>query len=217
MPKHILIVWNITEAVGIKNSASSGTKDTSNLEKDNFLYIDVLDYWTNLIKIFFKIPWVDTDIKWVDLIYESSIDNSKKLIDIKTQANIRDFVNLYIREFSKEKISNRNYIIFNKVNKKLFWRIYFISAELINNLVKNNIFTDFLENIKIFEDLTQNYILKDKTLNKSFKKLKEQYNNTEIIIDWTLIKIIFLKARKDKSWVAWNTSFKENIKLEISV
>ncbi len=217
MLKHILIVWNITEAVEIKNSASSGKKDTSNLEKDNFLYIDVLDYWTNLIKIFFKIPWVDTDIKWVDLIYESSIDNTKKLIDIKTQANISGSVNLYIREFSEEKTSNRNYIIFNKVNKKLYWKIYFLSAELINNLVKNTVFIKFLDDIKIFKNLTQNYILKDETLNKSFIKFKQQYNNTEIIIDWTLIKIIFLEARKDKNWVVWNTNFKENIKLEISV
>jgi len=49
--------------VEIQNSASSGKKDTSNLEKDNFLYIDVLDYWTNLIKIFFKIPGKNSDIK----------------------------------------------------------------------------------------------------------------------------------------------------------
>ena len=217
MPKNILIVWNITEAVEIQNSASSGKKDTSNLEKDNFLYIDVLDYWTNLIKIFFKIPGKNSDIKWVDLIYESSIDNTKKLIDIKTQANITDFINLYIREFWEEKIQNRNYIIFNKVNKKLFWKIYFLSAELINNLTKNKIFITFLEEIKIFENLTQNYITKDESLNKSFIKLKKQYNNTEIIIDWTLVRIIFLEPRKDKNWVAWNTSFKENIKIEVSV
>jgi len=217
MPKHILIVWNITEAVEIQNSASSGKKDTSNLEKDNFLYIDVLDYWTNLIKIFFSIPWKNDDVKWVDLVYESSIDNTKKLIDIKTQANITDWINLYIREFWEEKISNRNYIIFNKVNKQLFWAIYFISAELINNLIKNKIFAEFLEEIKIFENLTQNYIKKDETLNKSFIKLKKQYNNTEIIIDWTLVKIVFLEPRKDKNWIAWNTSFKENIKIEISV
>ena len=216
MPKNILIVWNITEAVEIQNSASSGKKDTSNLEKDNFLYIDVLDYWTNLIKIFFKIPGKNSDIKWVDLIYESSIDNTKKLIDIKTQANITDFINLYIREFWEEKIQNRNYIIFNKVNKKLFWKIYFLSAELINNLTKNKIFITFLEEIKIFENLTQNYITKDESLNKSFIKLKKQYNNTEIIIDWTLVRIIFLEPRKDKNWVAWNTSFKENIKIEVS-
>ncbi len=217
MPKHILIVWNITEAVEIQNSASSGKKDTSNLEKDNFLYIDVLDYWTNLIKIFFKVPWIDTDTKWVDLIYESSIDWTKKLIDIKTQANISSWINLYIREFSEEKINNRNYIIFNKVDKKLFWKIYFVNADLFNNLQENKDFIQLLEDIKVFENLTQKYIEADTTLSKTFKELKNTYNNSELTIDWVIIKIVFLQARKDKNWVIWNTNFKENIKLEIQI
>jgi len=217
MPKHILIVWNITEPVEILNSASSWKKDTSHLEKDNFLYIEVLDYWTNLIKIFFKVPWVDNDIKWVDLVYESTIDGTKKLIDIKTQANITDCLNLYIREFSEEKISNRNYIIFNKKKQNLFWKIYFVSADLMQSLTQDTVFIKFLEEIEVFEDLTQKYIETDETLSKTFKELKNTYDNTKISIDSTDIYVRFMPARKDKNGVVWNTCFKENIKLEIQI
>lgn len=217
MQKHILIVWNITEPVEIQNSASTGQKSVSNLEKDNFLYIDVLDYWTNLIKIFFKVPWVDIDTRWVDLVYESTIDWSKKLIDIKTQANILNWINLYIREFSDVKIANKNYIIFNKVDKKLYWKIYLLTSQFITKIWEDKYFTDFLNKIDFFEELTQKYIEADEKLSKQFKEIKQDYNNAQINIDWVIIKIVYMAPRKDKDWVVWNTNFKENIKLEIQL
>jgi len=217
MSKYIKIVWNITEEVEINNSASVGKKDTSNLSIDNYLFIDILDYWTNLWKTYFEVPWSEYDTKWVDLIYESHKENSKMLIDIKTQTNINIWLNLYLREFSEEKLKNRNYIIFNKINKKLFWKIYYINSELINLLFKNKTFIDFLQKIEIFKDLTQKYISSDEKLNKTFQKLKQDFNNKKIIIDEEIIEIQFLSPRKDKNWIVWNTSFKENIKLEIKV
>ena len=77
MSKYIKIVWNITEEVEIQNSASIWKKDTSNLEVDNNLYIEILDYWTNLMKIYFEIPGWEYDKMWVDLIYESHKKNSR--------------------------------------------------------------------------------------------------------------------------------------------
>ena len=217
MSKYIKIVWNITEEVEINNSASVWKKDTSNLKIDNFLFIDILDYWTNLWKTYFEIPWKEYDTKWVDLIYESHKKNSRILIDIKTQANIWNWLNLYLREFSEEKIKNRNYIIFNKINKKLFWKIYFISSDLINLLFKNPDFSSFLEEIKIFEDLTQKYINSDEKLNKKFLEIKKEFNNKKILLEDEILEIKFLEARKDKNWIIWNTSFKENIKIEIKI
>ena len=134
MSKYIKIVWNITEEVEIQNSASVWKKDTSNLQIDNNLYINILDYWTNLFKMNFSVPDWEYDKMWVDLIYESHKKNSRILIDIKTQTNINSWINLYLREFSEEKLKNRNYIIFNKSEKKLFWKIFFISSDLINLL-----------------------------------------------------------------------------------
>jgi len=217
MSKYIKIVWNITEEVKINNSASVWKKDTSNLKIDNNLFINILDYWTNLMKIYFEIPVWEYDKMWVDLIYESHKKNSRILIDIKTQANINSWVNLYLREFSEEKLKNRNYIIFNKVNKNLFWKIFFISSDLIKLLFKNKEFNYFQEKIKIFEDLTQKYINSDENLNTKFLELKKEFNNKKILIEDEILEIKFLEARKDKDWVIWNTSFKENIKIEVKV
>ena len=217
MSKYIKIVWNITEEVEINNSASVWKKDTSNLEIDNNLFINILDYWTNLMKIYFEIPGGEYDKMWVDLIYESHKKNSRILIDIKTQANINSWLNLYLREFSHEKLKNRNYIIFNKTDKKLFWKIYFLSADLINLLFKNSDFIDFLKEIEIFKDLTQKYINSDENLKNIFIKLKQNFNNKIIKIEDEVLEIKFLEARKDKNWIIWNTSFKENIKIEIKV
>lgn len=217
MSKYIKIVWNITEEIEINNSASVWKKDTSNLQIDNFLFIDILDYWTNLWKTYFEVPWKEYDKMWVDLIYESNKKNSRILIDIKTQSNITEWLNLYLREFNEEKLKNRNYIIFNKTNKKLFWKIYFISSDLINLLFKNPDFSNFLEKIKIFEDLTQKYINSDEKLNKQFLEIKKEFNNKKIILEDEILEIKFLEARKDKNWIVWNTSFKENIKIEIKI
>lgn len=215
--KHILVVWNITEPIHILNSASTGQKDTTHLEKDNLLYIEILDYWTNLVKIFFTIPWKNHDIKWVDLMYESPIDTVQKLIDIKTQSHIWKSLNLYIREFSEEKLHKRNYIIFNKENKQIFWKIYFISSNFIQLLLKSVDFIFFLEQIKIFKNLTHNYISKDSWLYQKYLQFKSQYHNTHIIIDWIQVRFIFLDPRKSANGIVWNTNFKENIKLEIFV
>ena len=217
MSKYIKIVWNITEVVEINNSASVWKKDTTNLQVDNNLFIEILDYWTNLMKIYFEIPGGEYDKMWVDLIYESHKKNSRILIDIKTQANISTWLNLYLREFSQEKLKNRNYIIFNKIDKKLFWKIYFLSADLINLLFKNSEFIEFLKEIEIFKDLTQKYIESDENLKNNFIKLKQNFNNKIIKIDEEILEIKFLPARKDKNWIVWNTSFKENIKVEIKV
>lgn len=217
MSKYIKIVWNITEEIEIQNSASVWKKDTSNLEIDNNLYINILDYWTNLMKIYFEIPGGEYDKMWVDLIYESHKKNSRILIDIKTQTNITSWLNLYLREFSEEKLKNRNYIIFNKTNKKLFWKIFFISSELIKLLFKNSDFIKFQKKIKIFEDLTQKYINSDNKLNKNFIELKKEFNNKKIIIEDETLEIKFLEPRKDKNWIVWNTCFKENIKIEIKI
>ena len=217
MSKYIKIVWNITEEVEIQNSASVWKKDTSNLEIDSNLYINILDYWTNLMKIYFEIPGWEYDKMWVDLIYESHKKNSRILIDIKTQTNITSWLNLYLREFSEEKLKNRNYIIFNKTNKKLFWKIFFISSELIKLLFENSDFIKFQEKIKIFENLTQKYINSDDKLNKKFIEIKKEFNNKKIIIEDEILEIKFLEARKDKNWIVWNTCFKENIKIEIKV
>lgn len=218
MQKFILIVWDITEPVEISNSASTWTKDTSVLQKDNALYVDVLDYYTNLIKVFFKIPWIHTDMRGVDLVYESTLDNTSKLIDIKTQSNISDSLSLYMREFTKEKLSKRNYIIFNKKDKKLFWKIYFIHAKLIWKLVNHSDFSAFLKILPEFKELTHNYIQKDETLSKKYNTLLDTYNNKTISIDEQNIKIVFSPSpRKDKKWIAGNTCFLENIKLEISL
>jgi len=215
MSKYIKIVWNITEEMEVNNSASVWKKDTTNLVIDNNLFINILDYWTNLMKIYFEIPWGEYDKMWVDLIYESHKKNSRILIDIKTQANISTWLNLYLREFSEEKLKNRNYIIFNKTDKKLFWKIYFLSADLINLLFKNSEFIEFLKEIEIFKDLTQKYIESDENLKNNFIKLKQKFNNKIIKIDEEILEIKFLPARKDKNWIIWNTSFKENIKIEI--
>jgi len=217
MSKYIKIVWNITEVVEINNSASVWKKDTTNLQVDNNLFIEILDYWTNLMKIYFEIPGGEYDKMWVDLIYESHKKNSRILIDIKTQANISTWLNLYLREFSEEKLKNRNYIIFNKTDKKLFWKIYFLSADLINLLFTNSEFIDFLKEIEIFENLTQKYINADAKLSKIFTELISKYNNNKIILEENILEIKFLPPRKDKNWIVWNTSFKENIKIEIKV
>jgi hypothetical protein len=217
MSKYIKIVWNITEEVEINNSASVWKKDTSNLNLDNNLYINILDYWTNLMKIYFEIPGGEYDKMWVDLIYESHKKNSRILIDIKTQTNITSGLDLYLREFSHEKLKNRNYIIFNKTDKKLFWKIYFLSADLISLLFKNSEFINFLKEIEIFKDLTQKYIESDENLKNNFIKLKQNFNNKKIIIEDEILEIKFLPPRKDKNWIVWNTSFKENIKIEIKV
>jgi len=217
MSKYIKIVWNITEEIEINNSASVWRKDTSNLEIDNNLFINILDYWTNLMKIYFEIPWGEYDKMWVDLIYDSQKKDSRILIDIKTQTNILSWLNLYLREFSEEKLKNRNYIIFNKTNKKLFWKIFFINSDLIKLLFKNPDFISFLEKIKIFENLTQKYISADENLAKKFSELKKEYNNKKINLEDEILEIIFLEPRKDKNWIVWNTSFKENIKIEIKV
>lgn len=217
MSKYIKIVWNITEEVEINNSASVWQKNTSNLQIDNDLYINILDYWTNLFKMNFSVPGWEYDKMWVDLIYESHKKNSRILIDIKTQTNINSWINLYLREFSEEKLKNRNYIIFNKSEKKLFWKIFFISSDLINLLFENSDFKDFLEKIKIFENLTQKYINSDEKLNKNFIELKKEFNNKKINLKDENLEIKFLKPRKDKNWVVWNTSFKENIKIEIGI
>ena len=71
MSKYIKIVWNITEEVEINNSASVWKKDTSNLQIDNNLFITILDYWTNLMKIYFELPNWEQEKMWVDWIYES--------------------------------------------------------------------------------------------------------------------------------------------------
>ena len=217
MSKYIKIVWNITEEIEINNSASVWKKDTSNLETDNNLFIEILDYWTNLFKIHFSIPGWEYDKMWVDLIYDSQKKGSRILIDIKTQTNITDWLNLYLREFSEEKLKNRNYIIFNRKNKKLFWKIFFVSSELIQLLFKNPNFKSFLDKIKIFEDLTQKYINSNEKLNKKFIELKKEFNNKKILIEDENLEIKFLAPRKDKDWIVWNTSFKENIKVEIKV
>jgi hypothetical protein len=217
MSKYIKIVWNITEEVEINNSASVWKKDTTNLEIDNNLYINILDYWTNLMKIYFEIPGGEYDKMWVDLIYESHKKNSRILIDIKTQTNTNSWLNLYLREFSEEKLKNRNYIIFNKTDKKLFWKIYFLSADLISLLFKNSEFINLLKEIEIFKDLTQKYIESDENLKNNFIKLKQNFNNKKIIIEDEILEIKFLPPRKDKNWIVWNTSFKENIKIEIKV
>ena len=217
MSKYIKIVWNITEEIEINNSASVWKKDTSNLEIDNNLFINILDYWTNLMKIYFEIPWGEYDKMWVDLIYDSQKKDSRILIDIKTQTNISSWLNLYLREFSEEKLKNRNYIIFNKSNKKLFWKIFFINSDLIKLLFKNPDFISFLEKIKIFENLTQKYISADEKLAKKFSELKKEYNNKKINIEEEILEIKFLEPRKDKNWIVWNTCFKENIKIEIKL
>ena len=217
MSKYIKIVWNITEEIEINNSASVWKKDTSNLNIDNNLFINILDYWTNLMKIYFEIPGGEYDKMWVDLIYESHKKNFRILIDIKTQTNITSGLNLYVREFSQEKLKNRNYIIFNKTNKKLFWKIYFLSADLIKLLFKNSDFINFLKEIEIFKDLTQKYIESDENLKNKFIKLKQNFNNKKIILEDEILEIKFLPPRKDKNWIVWNTSFKENIKIEIKV
>ena len=217
MSKYIKIVWNITEEVEVNNSASVWKKDTTNLIIDNNLFINILDYWTNLMKIYFEIPGGEYDKMWVDLIYESHKKNSRILIDIKTQANISTWLNLYLREFSQEKLKNRNYIIFNKTDKKLFWKIYFLSADLVASLFKNSEFIEFLKEIEIFKDLTQKYIESDEKLKNNFIKFKQNFNNKIIKIDEEILEIKFLPARKDKNWIIWNTSFKENIKVEIKV
>jgi hypothetical protein len=217
MSKYIKIVWNITEEIEINNSASVWKKDTSNLNIDSNLFIDILDYWTNLFKVYFTIPGWEYDKMWVDLVYGSSKTNSRILIDIKTQANISTWLNLYLREFSHEKLKNRNYIIFNKTGKKILWKIFFISSDLNKELFKNSTFKTFQEKIQIFEDLTQKYINSDEILNKQFSKIKKEYNNTQINIEDEILEIKFLEARKDKNWVIWNTSFKENIKIEVKI
>ena len=217
MSKYIKIVWNITEEIEIKNSASVWKKDTSNLQKDNNLFIDILDYWTNLFKIYFSVAQGEYDKMWVDLIYESPKKNSRILIDIKTQENISSSLNLYLREFSEEKLQNRNYIIFNKKNSKIFWKIFFIDAWLIKLLFKNPDFSNFLEKIKIFDNLTQKFIESDENLSKKFIELKKEFDNKKIVIDWETIEIKFLESRKDKNWIVWNTSFKENIRIEIKI
>jgi len=217
MSKYIKLVWNITEEIKINNSASVSKKDTSNLVIDNNLFINILDYWTNLMKIYFEIPGWEYDKMWVDLIYESHKKNSRILIDIKTQSNIESFLNLYIREFNPEKLINRNYIIFNKINKKIFGKIFFIDSKLIIKLLENNLFKKFLEKIEKFWDITQKYIDKDKNLSKQFLELKQEFNNKKILIDEEIFEIKFLPARKDKNGIVWNTNFKENIKLEIKI
>ena len=217
MSKYIKIVWNITEEVEINNSASVWKKDTSNLEVDNNLFINILDYWTNLMKIYFSVPSWEYDKMWVDLIYESHKINSRILIDIKTQANISKWLNLYLREFSDEKLKNRNYIIFNKNNKKLSWKIFFISSKIVEKLFQNSEFEIFLERVKILEDLTQKYINSDENLNKKFLEIKKEFNNKTILIEEEVLEIKFLEARKDKNWIAWNTNFKENIKIEVKI
>ena len=217
MQKNILIVWNITEAVEIKNAANSGTKNTSHLERDNILYIDVLDYWTNLIKIFFSIPGKELDTKWVDLVYESSIDGSKKLIDIKTQANIWNTLRLYMREFSEDKILKRNFIIFNKKEKQLFWNIYFVSSKLLDSLRTDTIFSVFLTQLEDFSGMNYNDIQKSKTHKHSYATLQKDYNNRVIQCDNTDIIIKFLTPRKDMCWIIWNTPFVENICIDITI
>ncbi len=215
MQKHILVVGNITEAVDIQNWANSGTKNTSHLESDNLLYIDVLDYWTNLIKIFFSVPGKELDTRWVDLVYESTIDGNKKLIDIKTQSNIGKTLRLYMREFDEGKVLRRNFIIFNKKEKQLFWNIYFVSSKLLESLRTDNTFSVFLGQLENFSGMNYNDIQKSETHKLKFNTLQKDYNNTSIQVDKTTIVIKFMPPRKDNNWIIWNTPFLENICIDI--
>ncbi len=217
MSKHILIVWNITEWVEIQNSASSWQKNTSHLTKDNALYIDVLDYWTNLVKIFFSIPSKEYDWLWVDLIYESTIDQTKKFIDIKTQAQITQSITLYMREFGEQKIQNRNFIIFNKNKSLLIWNIFFISSKLIEELSNNEVFITLQKELGIFAGKAYNYIQKDTDLKWKYDEIVAKYNKKSLSLSQHMIYITFLTPRKDNKGLIGNTNFIENICIKIQL
>jgi hypothetical protein len=74
-----------------------------------------------------------------------------------------------------------------------------LSADLINLLFQNLDFQDFLEKIKIFENLTQKYIESDDNLKNNFIKLKQNFNNKIIKIEDDILEINFLPPRKDKN------------------
>ena len=218
MSKYIKIVWNITEEISIWNSANSIIKNTNSLEKDNKKFIKILDYWTNLFERHFEIPPRNYDMMWVDLIYNSPLKEEKILLDIKTQINIKDHLNLYLREFSHKKLNNRNYIIFNKKDSNtIYWKIFFIDSSFTQTIKQDKLFSNFLKKLEIFDWLTQNFISKDEKLNNEFNKIKNEFNNKEFFIENTKILIKFLQIRKDKNWEIWNTNFLENIKLKIKI
>lgn len=213
--KFIKLIWIINDEIEINNKASQNTKNITNLNNDNKIYIEVLDNYTNLIYKFFDIPKDSNDIQWIDLIYNSPKVNKQIYIDIKTQTNIDNHLNIYLREFNKNKIDNRNYIIFNKKNNKLNWKIYFIDSKVIKELKENIIFKTFLEKTKNFWELNYNIIEQIPSKNKLFNEYKKEFNKKIINIDDIKIKIIFLEEiRKDKNLIKWNTNFKENIKIE---
>lgn len=213
--KYIRLIWNIDEHININNQASENIKNIWNLDNDNQIYIEVLDNYTNLIYKFFEIPNKTNDIKWIDLIYNSPKIDKKIYIDIKTQTDITNNLNIYLREFNKEKLDNRNYIIFNKKDNKLTWYIYFIDYELIKKLKENSIFKDFLEKTQDFWELNYNIIEQIPLKKKLFDEYKKEFNNKIINIDNLKIKITFLeKIREDKNHIKWNTNFKENIKIQ---
>jgi len=213
--KFIKLIWIINDEIEINNKASQNTKNITNLNNDNKIYIEILDNYTNLIYKFFDIPKDSNDIQWIDLIYNSPKVNKQIYIDIKTQTNIDNHLNIYLREFNKNKIDNRNYIIFNKKNNKLNWKIYFIDSKVIKELKENIIFKTFLEKTKNFWELNYNIIEQIPSKNKLFNEYKKEFNKKIINIDDIKIKIIFLEEiRKDKNLIKWNTNFKENIKIE---
>ncbi len=213
--KFIKLIWIIEDEIDINNKASQNIKNITNLNNDNKIFIEVLDNYTNLIYKFFDIPEESNDIQWIDLIYNSPKLDKKIYIDIKTQTNITKHLNIYLREFNKNKIENRNYIIFNKKNNKLNWKIYFIDSKLIEKLKENIIFKDFIKKTQEFWELNYNIIEQIPSKNKLFNEYKKEFNNKIINIDNINIKIVFLEdIRKDKNNITWNTNFKENIKIE---
>jgi len=174
--KFIKLIWIINDEIEINNKASQNTKNITNLNNDNKIYIEVLDNYTNLIYKFFDIPKDSNDIQWIDLIYNSPKVNKQIYIDIKTQTNIDNHLNIYLREFNKNKIDNRNYIIFNKKNNKLNWKIYFIDSKVIKELKENIIFKTFLEKTKNFWELNYNIIEQIPSKNKLFNEYKKEFN-----------------------------------------
>ncbi len=214
----IKLIWFINNKITNNNNASIWIKNTDNLEIDNKNYIKILDEYTSLIYNFFYIPTKSLDLQWVDLIYKSPILNKEIYIDIKTQTNINNKITLYLREFNKSKIQNRNFIIFNKEANNLKWKIFFINSKLIENLINNELFNNFLKQTEHFWELTQNIIEQIPQKNEEFKKYKNQYNNKIIKITNINIQIRFLETkRKDKKGNIWNTNFKENIKIDFFI
>jgi hypothetical protein len=215
MSKLIFIIWNITEKISIYNKASSTQKNTDFLQKDNIKYIKILDRYTSLFERFFQVAPPALDLKWVDLIYNSPKTDKQIFLDIKTQTNITNSLNLYFREFMEDKLQDRDYIIFNKTpQNELSKAVYYISSDFIKQLHQNKLFSQFLQDSKQFNWLTQNLINQIKK--EEFQQFKTTYSNQEFQIDTIKVKLVFLPSRKDKFWTPWNTNFSENIKLEIT-